>query len=115
MTKQSRSILILGFFCLFIWFAPRFLVFEKKEAAPVQAEILFPLTIPEKILAGYKISVNELSEKDWEALPKIGPKTAQAIIAYRQEYGPFKNLENLLDVKGIGPKTLENLKSYLAP
>lgn len=112
---QTRALFILFLFCLASWFASRFLVFEKKEVAPVQTEIVFPLTVPEKILAGYKISVNELSEKDWESLPKIGPKTAQAIIAYRQEYGPFKNLENLLDVKGIGPKTLENLKSYLSP
>lgn len=42
-----------------------------------------------------------------EALSGIGPKKAEAIIKYRTEKHPFKTLEDLLDVPGIGEKTLE--------
>ena len=41
------------------------------------------------------------------ALRGVGEKTATAIVEYREEHGPFDSVEQLLDVKGIGPKTLE--------
>jgi len=42
-----------------------------------------------------------------DALSGVGPKTAAAIVTYRKQHGPFKVVEDLLNVKGIGPKTLE--------
>jgi len=39
-------------------------------------------------------------------LKGIGPKKAKAIVAYRKKHGPFKNYNDLLNVKGIGEKTL---------
>ncbi|MDH3638895.1 MAG: helix-hairpin-helix domain-containing protein [Gammaproteobacteria bacterium] len=42
-----------------------------------------------------------------EALSGVGPKTAQAIVDYRAKNGPFGAIQDLLKVKGIGPKTLE--------
>ena len=41
------------------------------------------------------------------ALQGIGPKKAAAIVAHRRRHGPFRRLEDLLQVKGIGPKLLE--------
>ncbi|MDD5277506.1 MAG: helix-hairpin-helix domain-containing protein [Methylovulum sp.] len=46
-----------------------------------------------------------------DALSGIGPKKAEAIIKYRTEKHPFKTLEDLLDVPGIGEKTLEMNKN----
>lgn len=64
--------------------------------------------------ASAKVSINRSSQTDLESLPGIGPAKAQAIITYRNEHGPFKKLEDLQNVKGIGPKTFESLKSLIA-
>lgn len=42
-----------------------------------------------------------------DALTGVGPKTAEAIVGYRDQHGPFRSMEELLNVKGVGPKTLE--------
>lgn len=44
------------------------------------------------------------------ALPGIGPVKAAAIVAHRETYGPFTSVEQLLDVPGIGPVTMEALR-----
>ena len=49
-----------------------------------------------------------------EALNGVGPKIAAAIVSYRKEHGPFNNVQDLLKVKGIGPRILErNRKDIL--
>lgn len=47
------------------------------------------------------------------AMKGVGPKTAKAIINYRSQNGPFKSLDELVNVKGIGPKTLAKNRSNL--
>jgi competence protein ComEA len=42
-----------------------------------------------------------------EALKGVGPAKAEAIVAYREKHGPFKSVEGLVLVQGIGEKTLE--------
>lgn len=46
-------------------------------------------------------------------LPGIGATRAQAIVAYRQQHGPFQRVQDLLAVSGIGPSTLERLRSLV--
>ncbi len=60
-----------------------------------------------------KVNINTANLKTLIQLPRIGPKTAQAIIDYRQQHGPFQKIEELDNVKGIGPKTLEKLRPYI--
>lgn len=61
-----------------------------------------------------KININEADEKQLEKLPGIGPTKAKRIIEYREKNGKFKSLDELLNVNGIGPKTLEKIENYLA-
>lgn len=57
-----------------------------------------------------KVPLNEAPVEQLQTLPGIGPTKAKAIVAYRDEHGPFTAVEELLAVKGIGEKTLEGLK-----
>jgi len=56
------------------------------------------------------ININTASQAQLEELPGIGPTKAKAIIEYRLKYGVFLRIDDLLKVKGIGPKTLESLR-----
>jgi len=66
-----------------------------------------------KILKNHSIDINSAKAKNLEKLPGIGPKTAQAIVAYRNVHGPFTKLEQLKKVKRIGPKTLKKIEPYI--
>lgn len=60
------------------------------------------------------ININRAEATTLEQLPGIGPAKAQAIVAYREENGPFKTVEDLLQVSGIGPKSIEKLREQVA-
>jgi len=57
-----------------------------------------------------KININTASAAELELLPGIGPALAGRIIEYRSGSGPFRTVDQLDDVKGIGPRTLEKLR-----
>lgn len=59
------------------------------------------------------ININKASQQELESLPGIGPKTALAIIAYRDSNGAFTRTEDLMLVKGIGPKKYEAIKTLV--
>lgn len=60
-----------------------------------------------------RVNINQASKEELETLPGIGPAKAQAILDFREENGSFKEVEDLLQVNGIGEKTLENLIEYI--
>lgn len=62
---------------------------------------------------GLPVELNSASAADLERLPGLGPELARRIVAHREEHGPFRRLEDLTAVKGIGPKKLDRLAAYL--
>jgi competence protein ComEA len=72
-----------------------------------------PLSIKSLWILGRPIPVNQAKAEDFDRLPGIGPGLAQRIVAYREEQGPFPDLDSLKEVKGIKEKTLEKIRSYL--
>jgi len=60
-----------------------------------------------------RLDINAATEDQLVILPGIGPKKARAIVDWRDRNGPFKNLDELTSVHGIGPKTLEGLRQYV--
>lgn len=59
------------------------------------------------------INLNTATLEELDALPGIGETTANAILAYRDENGPFQSVEDLLNVEGIGERTLERLRPLI--
>src|SRR5215216_745973 len=59
------------------------------------------------------ININTASAAELDVLPGIGPTTAQKIIAYREQNGPFINAEDIINVSGIGPGTYERMKDLI--
>jgi len=59
------------------------------------------------------VDVNSAGSEELQLLPRIGPVLAERIIAYREEHGVFKTVESLMEVKRIGPKTVQKLQLYL--
>lgn len=58
------------------------------------------------------VNLNTASVQELMLLPGIGKSKAEAIVAYRQSH-PFKSSEELTEIKGIGPKMLQKLDTYL--
>jgi len=59
------------------------------------------------------IDLNAATEQQLDTLPGVGPSTARAIIAYREKHGPFARIEDLLNVRGIGPAKLDALRGLV--
>ncbi len=67
------------------------------------------------LAAQFQVDVNTALLPELINIPDIGHTLGQRIIDYRQQNGPFKSVDQLRHVKGIGPKTLEKIKPYLRP
>ena len=59
------------------------------------------------------IDLNTASARELESLPGIGPVMAGRIVAHREVNGPFAAVDDVQDVPGIGPKTLESIRSLV--
>src|ERR1700759_4744014 len=61
----------------------------------------------------HPIDINSASLTQLQEVPGIGPATADKILQMRKSYGAFKTVDDLLSVRGIGPKRLEKMRKYL--
>jgi competence protein ComEA len=59
------------------------------------------------------VNINTALVPELETLPGVGTKTAERIIEYRQKNGPFKKVEELMNVRGLGEKNFLKLKAQL--
>ncbi len=59
------------------------------------------------------VNINTATAQQLQLLPRIGPSTADRIIEFRKANGPFKKVEELQAVRGIGEKSLANLRPYV--
>ncbi len=61
-----------------------------------------------------RIDLNRASAVELETLPGVGPRTAELIIAYRNENGGFKKIEDLMNVRGIGERSFLRLRPLVS-
>jgi competence protein ComEA len=76
--------------------------------------LLAPLAVAAATGAAGVVNVNTATAAQLELLPRIGPSVAQRIVEHRQENGKFATLEDLMLVRGVGERTFELLKPYVA-
>ena len=122
MKKQAISLLI-ALTLLFAGFTAGFFLGRGYGASDVTlavpAALLAPppeTTAPAQTEAGetmptvsFPIDLNTAGEEELTALPGIGPVLARRILAYREENGPFRAVEELLNVSGVGEKRVEEI------
>lgn len=59
------------------------------------------------------VNINAATSEELQLVPGIGPSTAEKILQMRKSYGPFKSVDDLLAIRGLGPKRLEKMRKYL--
>lgn len=59
------------------------------------------------------VNLNTATALELQQVPGIGPSTADKILQMRKSYGPFKNVDDLRAIKGIGPRRLDKMRKYL--
>jgi competence protein ComEA len=69
----------------------------------------------EPLTARYLVDINRADWPEMVQMPGLGETLARRIIADRQEHGPFKDIEDLDRIDGIGLRTLERMRPYLLP
>ena len=69
---------------------------------------------PVKGAATAVVNINTASAAELDVLPGIGAKTAARIVEYRQKNGPFKKIEELMNVRGVGEKNFLKLKAQIS-
>jgi competence protein ComEA len=59
------------------------------------------------------VNINTATSEELQLVPGIGPATAQKILQMRKSYGPFKGVDDLLAIRGLGEKRLDKMRKYL--
>ncbi len=78
------------------------------------ATVLMPgLLCAKKKPPAHPVNLNTASSEELQLVPGIGPSTADKILQMRKSYGAFKSVDDLLAIKGIGPKRMEKMRKYL--
>jgi len=80
---------------------------ERTLPAPEQAKT------PASQASPFPLDLNAATQDELEALPGIGPVLAGRILDYREQIGGFTSLEQLLEVKGIGPKKFAAIRELV--
>jgi competence protein ComEA len=65
--------------------------------------------------AGGLVSLNHATASDLETLPGVGPVLAERIVSFRESHGPFEQVEDLLEVPGIGEAKLASMRDLVQP
>lgn len=68
---------------------------------------------PAAVASSDVVNLNSATSAQIAALPGIGPKTAELIVQYREKNGPFKKIEEIMNVKGVGEKSFLRIKDQL--
>ena len=72
-----------------------------------------PAALAKKKPPAQPVNINMASSAQLQSVPGIGPATADKILQMRKSYGAFKSVNDLLAIRGLGPKRLDKMRKYL--
>lgn len=100
---------------IFIGRSGNFHLYEHPDEAPPTATSSLEeyFVYSEEIYIDGKMNINAAGKEDLSLLPGIGDSLAERIIAYREANGYFKDIDELLQVEGIGTGKLSRIQNYL--
>lgn len=120
--KKSAVMILLMLTVAFTFFIGGFYIgknFHRSTIEVISTQATLPITsinaapnstaLPSAPTQNKRVNINTATLEELDSLYGIGPVLAQAIIDYRTEHGLFRKPEDLLNVSGIGPKTLEKI------
>jgi competence protein ComEA len=90
----------------------RILADAEQVRVPVIGEVA-PGGVAPGVASDGRVNLNTADSAALDTLPRVGPAMAQRIIAYRDEHGGFRSIEDLREVSGIGDKTFDSLKDLV--
>jgi competence protein ComEA len=70
-------------------------------------------TVVDASVPAAPVDINTASIDQLDVLPGVGPATAAAIVAYRDQHGPFQTIDQLGEVRGIGPSKLDAIRGLV--
>jgi competence protein ComEA len=82
-------------------------------SAAIVLSIGLPHSLAKKKPPLRPVNINTANSEELQQVPGIGPATAQKILQMRKSYGPFKSVDDLLAIRGLGEKRLDKMRKYL--
>ncbi len=101
---------LLGLTALFLCLLWGLYLRDRRAAAPSVPDTP---SLPVEEAVPPLVNLNTATAEELESLPGIGPKLAQRIVAYRETYGPFAAVEDLMEVSGIGEGKLAEMEGLV--
>ena len=109
-TKEEKIILL---FLLTALFVGTGVLYYKKLNPATSLPLQFIDFDERKIEEPGEINLNKATAEELVKIKGIGPVLAGRIISYREKYGPFRKIEDIKEIKGIGDKTFEKIRKGL--
>lgn len=107
-TKQEIKVIFFVFFCFFAGI----IISRYFKVHPYRRKFLLSEE-EKKFFYGQKININSADFSQLLSIPGIGPSLAEAILEYRKLKGPFREINQLLEIRGIGSQRLQELSKYI--
>ncbi|MCM8784029.1 MAG: helix-hairpin-helix domain-containing protein [Candidatus Omnitrophica bacterium] len=108
LTPQEKKVLLFILFCFFVGI----LVSRYLKLHPLAKESFFSEGKKTSLVI-QKVNINSADFSQLVSIPGIGPVLAEAILEYRKIRGPFREMDQLKEIKGIGEKKLREIVEYI--